>query len=629
LSLVVLSAVPLGIIGAVLGLAVTRNHFGFTAALGLSSLGGIVTNHTIVLFEYAKREMTHGVSMEEALIAAGTKRLRPIFLTVVTSIAGLFPLAFSSQTLWKPFCWVVIFGLAGSMLMTLVVIPTIYKLVAGTRSGIDEHNSKGGDLELSHASGVAVRVTAALAITMLLTFEAGRFRAEAHTLRHIGRAASASKPGLPPSSALATASGGNERALTLMQSINLALGNNLAFRSAATDVRTNEARVIEAGAGHFPTLDIGDSQQHNQSAETVTFPLPGPNGSVSPITVPFTAADANQANVTLRYAIYTGGGVQAAVGQAAAALAASRNSLEAVRANVMRDVTTQYFALVSARQANIVASESLDDARQNEQLAEELLRAGTVPRDDLLKQQTALANAKTQLIRADNAVSLANASLASTLNIDLDSTIDPVEPLRSDLPFPSLEEMLRSAQRTRREVAAAVNAIAIADNAVRSARAGTLPNVSLQTGETDTHPSPFRVPEPQFSAALFATWRVFDGGLTRGRIAEAQTQVDKAKLAVAQLRNDVDLEVRQAYYSYVSARSIVATTGAAQTSADEDLRLSRLRFRAGAGTAFELTDAFTSDAQARTAAVTALANVRAAFAVLQRAAGLLGYHDQR
>ena len=69
--------------------------------------------------------------MQRALIVAGTKRLRPILLTVVTSIAGLLPLAFSAQTLWKPFCWVVIFGLAGSMLMTLVAIPAIYRLAAG------------------------------------------------------------------------------------------------------------------------------------------------------------------------------------------------------------------------------------------------------------------------------------------------------------------------------------------------------------------------------------------------------------------------------------------------------------------------------------------------------------------
>ena len=131
LSLVVLSAVPLGLVGAVAGLALTGSHFGFIASLGISSLGGIVTNHAIVLFEYAKREMESGQPMERALITAGITRLRPILLTVLASIAGLLPLAFSAQTLWRPFCWAVIFGLGGSMLMTLVAIPAVYRLVAG------------------------------------------------------------------------------------------------------------------------------------------------------------------------------------------------------------------------------------------------------------------------------------------------------------------------------------------------------------------------------------------------------------------------------------------------------------------------------------------------------------------
>ena len=129
LSAVILSAVPLGLFGAVFGLGLTHSPFGFTAALGIAGLGGVVTNHTIVLFEYARRELEHGVSLEEALIIAGKKRIRPILLTVITSIVALLPLALSGGGLWPPFCWAIIFGLAGSMVMTLVAIPAIYRVV--------------------------------------------------------------------------------------------------------------------------------------------------------------------------------------------------------------------------------------------------------------------------------------------------------------------------------------------------------------------------------------------------------------------------------------------------------------------------------------------------------------------
>ncbi len=132
LSLVVLSAVPLGLVGAVAGLALTGSHFGFVASLGISSLGGIVTNHAIVLFEYAKREMESGQPMERALISAGSTRLRPILLTVVASIAGLLPLAFSS-------------------LMTLVAIPAVYRLAAGRAASAGRS---------AHADGAAAHALA-------------------------------------------------------------------------------------------------------------------------------------------------------------------------------------------------------------------------------------------------------------------------------------------------------------------------------------------------------------------------------------------------------------------------------------------------------------------------------------
>ncbi len=134
LSMVILSAVPLGLFGAVVGLGLTHSPFGFTAALGIAGLGGVVTNHTIVLFEYARRELEHGLPLEEALIVAGKKRIRPILLTVVTSIVALLPLALSGGGLWPPFCWAIIFGLAGSMVMTLVAIPAIYRVVGSGRT---------------------------------------------------------------------------------------------------------------------------------------------------------------------------------------------------------------------------------------------------------------------------------------------------------------------------------------------------------------------------------------------------------------------------------------------------------------------------------------------------------------
>lgn len=129
-ALTIMAAVPFGVTGAILGLYLTHQSFGFMAFLGVTALGGVVTNHAIVLFEYALEEQRHGLRLEQALLAAGRKRLRPILLTVVLSIGGLLPQAINGGSLWPPMANALIFGLLLSMVLTLVVVPSFYKILA-------------------------------------------------------------------------------------------------------------------------------------------------------------------------------------------------------------------------------------------------------------------------------------------------------------------------------------------------------------------------------------------------------------------------------------------------------------------------------------------------------------------
>lgn len=133
--LAVLSSVPLGVIGAVPGLYLARQPFGFMAFLGVAALGGIVTNHTVFLFHYAQEESRlRGVSMTEALVRASRRRLRPILLTVLLSVGALLPQAFSGSRLWPPLDWAIVAGLLVSTFLSMIVIPSVYTLLS-RRSG--------------------------------------------------------------------------------------------------------------------------------------------------------------------------------------------------------------------------------------------------------------------------------------------------------------------------------------------------------------------------------------------------------------------------------------------------------------------------------------------------------------
>ncbi|MAE66589.1 MAG: hypothetical protein CMJ18_20150 [Phycisphaeraceae bacterium] len=128
--IVILTAIPLGMIGVLLGLLATGWAMGFMAILGLLSLGGIVINNAIVLVDFVETNVAEGQELRVAVANAGRVRMRPIILTTLTTIGGLLPLSLFGGALWAPMTNGMIFGLIVSTALTLVVIPCLYVLFA-------------------------------------------------------------------------------------------------------------------------------------------------------------------------------------------------------------------------------------------------------------------------------------------------------------------------------------------------------------------------------------------------------------------------------------------------------------------------------------------------------------------
>lgn len=411
--------------------------------------------------------------------------------------------------------------------------------------------------------------------------------------------------------------------LGLQDAISMALANNLSYQAAAQDVKAAQARLIQARGNALPSLSAGYSYVHTQNAAFFFIPVPQPTGPPVLQKSLFSATDMNNVNATLQYALYAGGAVQAVIGQAAAGYSAAQNNYAATRANVITDTTNAYFALALAQRTALISDEAVIVGQQNLRTSQQLYSAGTAAKADVLRQEVSLANAQVGAVRAHNAADLANASLANLLNIDLGSSIAPTQPLQIRPPAYALSDMLKSAQTRRPEVAAAIDAVTIAERTVQAARAGTLPTISLQVSEASSKPNFVNVPQPQLSETLAVVWKLFDGGLTHGKVAEATAEMDKAKINLRQLRNSVDLQVREAYFNYVAAQAAVGAANTGQASAAESLRVTQLRYRSGIGTALDLSDALLTYTQTQVQYATALADESRALVALQRAAGLL------
>lgn len=126
---VILLTIPLCIVGSVPGLLITGSAFGFMTLLGLFALAGTVIHNGIFLIDYIDHRRHEGVPLDQAITEGIQRRMRPIILTAVATIVELLPMTMNSSTLWPPFAWVIISGLLVSTLMTLLVIPSVYKLL--------------------------------------------------------------------------------------------------------------------------------------------------------------------------------------------------------------------------------------------------------------------------------------------------------------------------------------------------------------------------------------------------------------------------------------------------------------------------------------------------------------------
>ncbi len=126
---VVMAAVPLGMIGVLIGLFITGWAMGFMALLGILALGGIVINNAIVLVDFIETNVAEGQDLRTAIAGAGRARMRPIILTSLTTIGGLLPLSLFGGALWAPMTNGMIFGLLISTVLTLFVIPSLYLLM--------------------------------------------------------------------------------------------------------------------------------------------------------------------------------------------------------------------------------------------------------------------------------------------------------------------------------------------------------------------------------------------------------------------------------------------------------------------------------------------------------------------
>lgn len=130
--LIVMAAIPFALDGVVIGHLIMGEPLSFLSMMGLVALAGVVVNDSLILVDFINRSREMGIPRDEAVLASGTSRLRPVLLTTITTVGGLIPLAFFASGQAKflsPMAISVVWGLSFATLLTLILIPCLYAML--------------------------------------------------------------------------------------------------------------------------------------------------------------------------------------------------------------------------------------------------------------------------------------------------------------------------------------------------------------------------------------------------------------------------------------------------------------------------------------------------------------------
>jgi multidrug efflux pump subunit AcrB/outer membrane protein TolC len=542
--LVVMSAIPLSLFGAVMGLVITGNPFGFTSFMGCIALSGIVVRNSIILIDYINEKRRSGSTLEEAALEAGERRLRPIFLTTMAAAVGVTPMILSRSSLWSPLASVLASGLVFSMFFVLLVVPVLFVIV--------ERRSD----RRREPSAFAPAIAPLVAIAALCF--AGTVHAQA------------------------------PRKLTLSEAVELALKQNSDLRIGRARVNGNQYRAAGTRADELPQVKTDAGLFEVARTQNLTIPA-GSLGTYPGIgLLPGSTVLINQgnhnffiANTTVEQPLTQLIKLRAARHVAEADLRASQADLRKAENEVSLQVRQKYIEILIGRLEIQAVGLQISAAEQSLKENTDGVSTGNLLDVAVLGQKTNLLQSKYQLSKLENQISDLTGDLNELIGLPIDTELElQAIPTDGEPSLLSLAEYRNLAINQNPEIRAAMEAAEKARQGVRIARADYIPDVGAFAQYTYQNGVPFLV-HNNGSIGLRMSWNVFDWGKRSDAVGEREAQVLQAEENVKRLKRRVTLQVEKSYRNLELAKEMTTTARAALEQARETRRLDGDRYVLG------------------------------------------------
>ena len=412
-------------------------------------------------------------------------------------------------------------------------------------------------------------------------------------------------------------SGTGQRVLSLAAAERAALTGHPQLQLARTQTQVASSRVDQARAGYLPQLTVTASYQRT----TGNF-SPRPGTTVATATGSWTlnpAYDLFNVGLGAQQLLYDFGQASSRISAAEAIYGAQASTERVVKLQVTLAVRRAYYQASAQKSLLGVARESLENQRRHLAQIQGFVTVGTRPNIDLVQARSDVANAQYSLTAAQGAFDASRAQLNQAAGLMADTDYDVMEeaPAPLDDEDQPLQALVDKALAARPEFVALERQRVAQEAAIRAGKGAYGPTLSAQAGATEAGIALNNM-VPNWNVGVALAWPIFQGGLTRAQVREAELGLDTLSAQRNALVLPVQLDVDQARLVVRSAKAGLEAAQSFVANARERLRLAEGRYTQGVGSIIELSDA-------QLAATNASAQlVQARFTLASARAQLLG-----
>ncbi len=408
--------------------------------------------------------------------------------------------------------------------------------------------------------------------------------------------------------------------LDLDETIQRALLTNPNVKIAEYNRKAAKADYSAAKSARGISISINHQSGRNGYAEDQ--PIRGTTGAILGYSKGIGNSHSN--SITASLPLFTGGELQGQIGQAKANYRSMLSAEEQAYIEMKETATNGYFTMLDAGNMKTLCQESVDRLQAHLDNVIAQYNVGIVARADVLRSEVELANAKQDLISAENGYDVAEATLNNIIGTPLDTTLVLKDSLQYEPYDNDMAYCLAYSEEHRPELKQAEYGVDAAEAALVTARSGHMPKISATAGnywggDGSNWPGD---DDENWAVGVTASMNIFDSGVTWSKIHAAQENLAKAKETQRQVKDAVELEVRTDYLGMREAEKRISTTQVAVAQAEEDYHIAVVRYQAGVGTNIDVMDAQVALTEAKTNYVKALYDYNTSKAALNTSMGV-------